>query len=237
MIFPKSDLYTSTKGEDNCDGFTLLELMSVLTLIGILLTSSIFLLQKPLKRSQAKIKLIAIGNQFIQDAHRARQLAMQIKHHVSIVPLCANHWDSGWMILSNPSFFENTQGVRTYTHTPTDQIYQIRYLDSEITTERSKGNGISNERFKGNQFEDMSLSNTQGACADQRVHLRASQSQKMKHLSFHPSGLAQMKRGGLIANRLVFRHQGIPEFGLHILMGAGGRLRSCLQTPTYSCYE
>lgn len=217
-------------------GFTLIEMMSVLTLASALLLTGVSFYQDQMKRHLAKLELLARAHEFIQDAHFARRLAMQTKNYVSLLPQCGNHWDSGWMVVQNPQFFHNDVAAPSSS----DHIHFKRSPFMRITSSKY----FSLSKHKGNQFEDMSLINHQNDCPSNHIEASlafrdkgSSSSKKQKHLTFHPSGLAQMKRGGFIANRLVLASKAHPDLEIHIVMGAGGRLRTCLKSGQQSCYE
>jgi type IV fimbrial biogenesis protein FimT len=212
---------------NTCHGFTLLEVMTVLALISITLLSSSTSLHIFVKRTLTQINIQKTTRQFIQDAHFARLQALKNQTFVSVLPNCGNHWDSGWMVIENPEFLASMEIAE-------EDLDQVHFKRPPLVSETTS---LSSHLKRGNQFEDMSLQNTQSDCsAFDLSHPIASQSGKAKHLSFGPSGSAQMKHGGMVANRLVFSGREFPEFEQHITLGSGGRLRLCSTTGQQDCY-
>ena len=150
------------------------------------------------------------ANEFIFDAHLAREFAIQRKYKVSLYPLCGNDWLSGWQIRVNPDF----DFLDTSDQNPP---LLVRRLDNSIQHRLL---------LSGAQFADMSLQSNQENCSN---HLRTSQTRQStkKHITFNEGGFAQMHRGGMFANRLILTHSSFPSISRHIILGAGGRLRVC----------
>lgn len=220
-------------GCNNSRGFTLIEMMTVVTLASMILLSAGSSLNPFVKRSLAQLQLQATTRQFIQDAHYARQQAIQRKSFVSLMPVCGNHWDTGWIVIENAEFIASMNVADELL----DRVLLERNPLSSETTQLEHG------LRKGNQFEDMSLKNGSIDCPPSVASsintsspFSNETSRKAKHLSFNPAGSAQMKHGGMVANRLVFQSRDFPEMEHHVLMGAGGRLRVCQVTQSKDCY-
>lgn len=215
---------------NTCHGFTLLEIMTVLALISITLLSSSTSLHVFVKRTLAQISIHQTTRQFIQDAHLARLHALKNQSFVSLTPNCGNHWDSGWMVIENPEFIARME-------IPEEDLDLVLFNRPPLVSESTY---VSSHLKKGNQFEDMSLKNTQSDCSafdlPYQTASQSGKSGKAKHLSFGPSGSAQMKHGGMVANRLVFISREFPELEQHITLGSGGRLRVCATSSQKDCY-
>lgn len=212
------------------NGFTLIEMMTVIALMSIGLIGASSSLQLFIKRSLAQIQLHATTRQFIQDAHYARLQALQKKVFVSVLPVCGNTWDSGWKLVENAEFIASLE-------IPEDSLDQVLLTRAPlISTSTEFRSGLK----KGNQFEDVNQANHEKSCAsymnDQIQQPMSSSSKKLKHLSFNPVGAAQTKNRGMVANRLVFQSRDYPEMEQHVLIGAGGRLRVCVTNQNQDCY-
>ena len=199
-------------------GFSLIELLAVLVIISILTLKGAGYVIKSFNRMKAWSMLNANSTAFIQAAHFARQQAQSRQEFITISPICGNRWDSGWIIFTNPqlNFEESTRANALLKYIPPKDITTT--LD---TTHH-------HTRYTGNGFEDISVANYQHACPDQ---LLKNSSGKLKHISFNPAGGAQMKNGGLVANRLIFLSREFPDMQQQVIMGAGGRLRICTPSP------
>jgi prepilin-type N-terminal cleavage/methylation domain-containing protein len=218
---------------NNSRGFTLIEMMTVVTIASIILLSAGSSLNAFVKRTLAQLQLQATTRQFIQDAHYARQQALHRKSFVSLMPVCVNHWDTGWMMIENAEFIASMNVADELL----DRVLLERSPLASETTQLEPG------LRKGNQFEDMSLKSEAVDCPPRVTNIintipsfSNEASRKAKHLSFNPAGSAQMKHGGMVANRLVFQSRDFPEMEQHILMGAGGRLRVCQVNQSKDCY-
>ena len=199
-------------------GFSLIELLAVLAIISILTIAGAGHVINSFNRMKALAILNATSRAFVQAAHLARQQAQSHQEFITLSPICGNRWDSGWIIFTNPqlNFEESTRANAL-----------LKYISSkDITT--TIDTTQHHTRYTGNGFEDISVASYQHACPDQ-THQRTSE--KLKHISFNPAGGAQMKNGGLVANRLIFWSREFPDMQQQVIMGAGGRLRICTPSP------
>lgn len=145
-------------------GFTLIELlMSLSLLISICLMIGTPLLMH-IRQTQGIHEVEQVAQQFIWDAHYARQLALLRQEKISLIPRINNQWQSGWQIVSNPRFNfldeERNPPIRT------------RFLPKYVL--------VSNT-LSGNQFEDMSLQ----YASEKRRHLTFSET---GHALMHRGG-------------------------------------------------
>ena len=194
-------------------GFTLIEILMVVSLIAILMLFSGQFFMNQLKQYSAAaiVKATALG--FIQDAQLAKILATSLQKPVTITPRCFNSWDTGWRVFVNPNMqFDSKQN---------DIL--VRFALKEVTTIPPKDINPPS----GNQFSDVSLKYPFSHCNfDLTTSLNHTDSQT-KHLSFNSLGAAQTKNGGFVANRLVFWSKEYSQVTYQIILGAGGRLRLC----------
>jgi type IV fimbrial biogenesis protein FimT len=199
-------------------GFSLIELLAVLAIISILTLAGAKHVIISFNRMKAGTMLNATSRAFVQAAHFARQQAQSRQKFITLSPICGNRWDSGWIIFTNPelNFEESTRANVLLKYIPSKDITTT--LD---TTHHQT-------RYTGNGFEDISVASYQHACPDQ---MPQRSSEKLKHISFNPAGGAQMKNGGLVANRLIFWSREFPDMQQQVIMGAGGRLRICTPNP------
>ena len=51
---------------------------------------------------------------------------------------------------------------------------------------------------------------------------------KARHLTFKNGQAALMNNGGFVANRIIWHHQHHPNLQIHVILGPGGRWRSCI---------
>lgn len=198
-------------------GFSLIELMAVVAIICILMITGAGHVINNFNRIKAWAILNASSRAFIQAAHFARNQAQSRQEFITLAPMCGNRWDSGWFVFINPLLhFEESKRANALA----------KYISPKgITTTPNKDH--QHIRYPGNGFEDISVANYQHACSDQILE---KSSGKLKHISFNPAGAAQMRNGGLVANRLIFWSREFPDMQQQIIMGAGGRLRIC--TPS-----
>lgn len=200
-------------------GFSLIELLAVLAIISILILSGARHVINGFNRMKALAMLNATSRAFIQATHFARNQAQSQQEFVTLWPICGNRWDSGWYVFINPqlTFEDSNQGKVLLKYIP----------KNDITTTPDKA--YRHNLYAGNGFEDITARSYQHACSDQRFEKG---SQKLKHISFNPAGAAQMKNGGLVANRLIFWSREFPDMQQQVIMGAGGRLRICTPSPS-----
>jgi type IV fimbrial biogenesis protein FimT len=197
----------------NTHGFTLIELMMVVSLIAILMLFSGQFFMNQLKQYSAAaiVKATALG--FIQDVQLAKTLATSLQKPVTITPRCFNSWDTGWRVFVNSNMqFDNQQ----------DNIL-VRFALKEVTTIPPKGI----KPPSGNQFSDVSLKYLFSQCQFALTTPPIQADSQTKHLSFNPLGAAQTKNGGFVANRLVFWSKEYSQVTYQVILGAGGRLRLC----------
>ena len=91
-------------------GFTLIELMMVVSLIAILMLFSGQFFMNQFKQYSAAAIVKATALEFIQDAQLAKILATSLQKPVTITPRCFNSWDTGWRVFVNPNMqFDSKQ--------------------------------------------------------------------------------------------------------------------------------
>jgi prepilin-type N-terminal cleavage/methylation domain-containing protein len=202
-------------------GFTLIELLTVLAIISILTLTSYQYAIEGFKRLRAKSMLTSSTRSFIHAAHVARYQAQARQEFITLSPICGNRWDQGWIVFIHPLLkFDQSHRV--------DDVLLKHVPPLDLTSNQTSSK--DGHAYSGNGFADISVNNHQLACAENVAQHYQSTTDKFKHISFNPAGGAQMKNGGLIANRLIFSSREYPDIQQQVIMGAGGRLRIC--TPT-----
>ena len=217
-------------------GFSLIELVVILAIISILALASAEHLLHGFKRMRANSELTSATNSFIQAAHFARNQAIANQEFVTIAPLCENRWDSGWIVYLHPTLNFNGE-------IPSENILLQHVISKDISSTYPESGPKSKPKtysipsspkkpYSGNDFEDISVKAIHRPCqnSDTLTTLTPNRtiSNRAKHISFNPAGGAQMKNGGLIANRLIFWSYEFEDLEQQIIMGAGGRLRICI---------
>jgi type IV fimbrial biogenesis protein FimT len=149
-------------------------------------------------RQIAEMQLRTVVHSFIQDAQLSRQYSRSKNVKITMRPIQINDWGEGWKIQEN-YFSKNNQAISTPL-----KIYSLKsnQLIGLIH--------IPEDLLKpSQQFTDMSASN------------------KSRHLSFKNGQMALLKNGGFVANRIIWQHTQYPDLIRHIILGPGGRWRTC----------
>jgi prepilin-type N-terminal cleavage/methylation domain-containing protein len=210
-----SALFTNTL----IKGFTLFECLTVVALLAIFLmiagrfSSSLF------ARYTARNEVHASAQAFMTDAQRLRSMAQSQKSTYSMLPLCNNSWESGWMAFANPNL--------DFLATPSPEVLWKRQIAHQVTTSPPKGTRTTS----GTQFADVGIKpGTYPICTNREIPNETLQ--KLRHLSFNPVGSAITKSGGFIANRIVFWSKHYATMEYQVIMSDGGRLRLCQPSTT-----
>jgi type IV fimbrial biogenesis protein FimT len=147
----------------------------------------------------ALLQLDEVSQAFIQDAQLARQLSRQTDKTVTIKPLGSNEFRD-WS-----SGWEITQDVFS-TEEPPRILKQYPLHGGHL-----KGRiQVAHDSLKDSQqFTDMSAPH------------------KARHISFESGNVALLRNGGFVANRIIWQHRHYPKLKMHVILGPGGRWRSC----------
>jgi type IV fimbrial biogenesis protein FimT len=147
----------------------------------------------------ALLQLNEVSQAFIQDAQLARQLSKQKNVTVTLKPLSSSEFRD-W---SNG--WEITQGVFS-----SEEVFKT-LKQYPLHGHHLKGRvQIAHDSLKDSQqFTDMSAPN------------------KARHISFESGNIALLRNGGFVANRIIWQHQQYPNLQMHVILGPGGRWRSC----------
>ena len=181
----------------------MIEILVALVIIGVITLTTSQQILTGFNRLKARSSIHSYSASFIQAAHFARNQAIAKQRYVTFMPLSENRWDKGWVVYLNPEL------VFPEFINPEDILLKQSMIESDLVRT------INSQT--GNQFEDV---NAKLFANNERV----------KHITFNPAGGAQMKSGGMIANRLALQHTQFEDIQQQIIMGAGGRLRLC--TPS-----
>ena len=147
----------------------------------------------------ALLQLDEVSQAFIQDAQLARQLSRQTNQTVTLKPLGSNEFRD-WS-----HGWEITQDVfSTEGSMKILKQYPLRggHLKGRIQV-------AHNSLKDSQQFTDMSAPN------------------KARHISFESGNVALLRNGGFVANRIIWQHRQYPNLQMHVILGPGGRWRSC----------
>ena len=149
-------------------------------------------------RQIAELQLRRVVHAFIQDAQLCRQYSRSKNVEMTMRPIQMNDWGEGWQIQENYSS-KNHAAISTPL-----KIYSLK-------SNQLKGLiHIPEDLLKpSQQFTDMSTP------------------QKIRHLSFKNGQMALLKNGGFVANRIIWQHTQYPDLIRHIILGPGGRWRTC----------
>lgn len=149
-------------------------------------------------RQIAELQLLRVVHAFIQDAQLSRQYSRSKNIEITMRPIQMNDWGEGWQIQEN-YFSSSHPGISTSL-----KIYSLR-------SNQLKGLiHIPEDLLKpSQQFTDMSAPH------------------KARHLSFKNGQMALLKNGGFVANRIIWQHTQYPDLTRHIILGPGGRWRTC----------
>jgi type IV fimbrial biogenesis protein FimT len=147
----------------------------------------------------ALLQLDEVSQSFIQDAQLARQLSRQANQTVTLKPLGSNEFRD-WS-----HGWEITQDVFS-TEEPLKILKQYPLHGSHL-----KGRiQVAHDSLKDSQqFTDMSAPH------------------KARHISFESGNVALLRNGGFVANRIIWQHRQYPQLQMHVILGPGGRWRSC----------
>jgi type IV fimbrial biogenesis protein FimT len=149
-------------------------------------------------RQIAELQLRRVVHSFIQDAQLSRQYSRSKNVEITMRPIQINDWGEGWQIQEN-YFSKNNQAISTPLKSYSLKSNQLIGLIH-----------IPEDLLKpSQQFTDMSASN------------------KSRHLSFKNGQMALLKNGGFVANRIIWQHTQYPDLIRHIILGPGGRWRTC----------
>ena len=195
-------------------GFTLLECMAVMSLIAVFLlfagqfSSAIF------ASYHARNEVYASAQALMFDAQHLRAKARTHKSTVSMIPLCNNSWESGWIAFHNPEML--------FTPEEISNILWQKTISTQVTTQRPR----TNAPVSGTQFSDVSIkSYAHPRCKNPSIPNETHE--KLRHITFNALGAAQTKNGSFVANRIVFWSKVYPNIEYQLIMGDGGRLRLC----------
>ncbi len=146
----------------------------------------------------ALLQLDEVSQAFIQDAQLARQLSRQTNQTVTLKPLGRSEFRD-WSY-----GWEITQDVFSSEAFKTLKQYPLHggHLKGRIQ--------IAHDSLKDSQqFTDMSAPH------------------KARHISFQSGNVALLRNGGFVANRIIWQHRQYPKLQMHVILGPGGRWRSC----------
>jgi type IV fimbrial biogenesis protein FimT len=147
----------------------------------------------------ALLQLNEVSQAFIQDAQLARQLSRQTDKTVTLKLL-------GHTEFRDWSYgWEITQDVFS-TEEPLKILKQYPLHGGHL-----KGRiQVAHDSLKDSQqFTDMSAPH------------------KARHISFKSGNVALLRNGGFVANRIIWQHRQHPNLQMHVILGPGGRWRSC----------
>ena len=149
-------------------------------------------------RQIAELQLRRVVHSFIQDAQLSRQYSRSKNVEITMRPIQVNNWGEGWQIQEN-YFGKNQKTIPTLLKSYSLKSNQLIGLIHipEVLLKPSQ------------QFTDMSA-----------LH-------KSRHLSFKNGQMALLKNGGFVANRIIWQHTQFPDLIRHIILGPGGRWRTC----------
>jgi type IV fimbrial biogenesis protein FimT len=147
----------------------------------------------------ALLQLDEVSQAFIQDAQLARQLSRQTNQTVTLKPL-GNTELRNWS-----DGWEITQDV----------------FSSEEAFKTLKQYPLHGGHLKGRiQIAHDSLKDSQQFTDMSAPH-------KARHISFQSGNVALLRNGGFVANRIIWQHRQYPNLQMHVILGPGGRWRSC----------
>lgn len=178
----------------------MIEILVSLVIIGVITLTTSQQILTGFNRLKARSNINSYSASFIQSAHITRNQAITKQTFITLTPSSENRWDKGWVAYINPEL--------VFPELINPEVILLKHSIIESDLVRS----INSQT--GNQFEDV---NAKSFANNERI----------KHITFNPAGGAQMKNGGLIANRLAFQHTQFEDIQQQIIMGAGGRLRLC----------
>jgi type IV fimbrial biogenesis protein FimT len=147
----------------------------------------------------ALLQLDEVSQAFIQDAQLARQLSRQTDKTMTLKPLGHTEFRD-WS-----DGWKITQDVFS-TEEPPKILKQYPLHGGHL-----KGRiQVAHDSLKDSQqFTDMSAPH------------------KARHISFKSGNVALLRNGGFVANRIIWQHRQYPKLQMHVILGPGGRWRSC----------
>ena len=147
----------------------------------------------------ALLQLDEVSQAFIQDAQLARQLSRQTDKTVTLKPLGRTEFRD-WS-----HGWEITQDV--FSTEGSMKILKQYPLHGGHLKGRIQ---VAHDSLKDSQqFTDMSAPH------------------KARHISFQSGNVAVLRNGGFVANRIIWQHRQFPHLQMHVILGPGGRWRSC----------
>ena len=195
-------------------GFTLIEAVTVIGLVAIFLLFASHISTSVFSTYQARNEVFSTAHALMLDAQRIRTLARAHKTTISIMPICNNSWESGWVAFYNPEMRFETEAIK--------KPLWKKEISSQVTTIRPR----QSAPVSGTQFSDISIkSYPHPRC--QNASIASESGEKLRHLSFNALGAAQTKNGGFVANRIVFWSKIYPNIEYHLVLSDSGRLRLC----------
>ena len=147
----------------------------------------------------ALLQLDEVSQAFIQDAQLARQLSRQTNQTVTLKPLGDGEFrDWSDGWEITQDVFSSGAALKTLKQYP---LYG-GHLKGRIQ--------IAHDSLKDSQqFTDMSAPH------------------KARHISFESGNVALLRNGGFVANRIIWQHRQYSKLQMHVILGPGGRWRSC----------
>jgi type IV fimbrial biogenesis protein FimT len=147
----------------------------------------------------ALLQLDEVSQAFIQDAQLARQLSRQIDKTMTLKPLGRTEFRD-WS-----DGWEIIQDV--FSTEGSMKILKQYPLHGGHLKGRIQ---VAHDSLKDSQqFTDMSAPH------------------KARHISFQSGNVAVLRNGGFVANRIIWQHRQFPRLQMHVILGPGGRWRSC----------
>jgi type IV fimbrial biogenesis protein FimT len=175
-------------------GFSLLEMMICLAIVGVMTSFGVNLFNRQI----AELQLRRVVHAFIQDAQLSRQYSRSKNVEMTMHPIQLNNWGEGWQI-QEKYFSKNHPAISTplkIYSLKSNQLIGLIHIPEDFLK-------------PSQQFTDMSAPH------------------KTRHLSFKNGQIALLKNGGFVANRIIWQHTQYPDLIRHIILGPGGRWRTC----------
>jgi len=147
----------------------------------------------------ALLQLDEVSQAFIQDAQLARQLSRQTDKTVTLKPLGGGEFRD-WS-----DGWEITQDV----------------FSSGAALKTLKQYPLHGGHLKGR------IQIAQDSLKDSQQFTDMSAPHKARHISFQSGNIALLRNGGFVANRIIWQHRQHPKLQMHVILGPGGRWRSC----------
>ena len=147
----------------------------------------------------ALLQLDEVSQAFIQDAQLARQLSKQTNKTVTLKPL------------GNTEFRDWSDGWEI-----TQNIFSSKEIFKTL-----KQYPLHGGHLKGR------IQIAQDSLKDSQQFTDMSAPHKARHISFQSGNVALLRNGGFVANRIIWQHRQYPKLQMHVILGPGGRWRSC----------